>query len=106
MKIAFNYNNVSPEAVAEILKMFYAHYENEELAFGSIRMYVTVRRKDDNSPVAFTDGEDNREIEWFVKPREMGKTKSPLLMVCECGCEDGGSAENLFVYTAKGKQQV
>lgn len=82
MKIKFDYNNVEPETVSEVLDLLMSrlqrlHDEDSGAAFqfdfGSINLYLTVKDKETGEPVRIGNG-SGKELEWTVKPKPMSKT--------------------------------
>lgn len=83
MKIQFDYNEVSSDAVKAILDYFYKQYKEKHLEFGSINMYITVRNKEDNSTIGWFDKKTGKETGLYIKSKPMKKSKKPLIDIIE-----------------------
>lgn len=100
MKIHFDYNEVSPDVVKDVLDYFYEEYGSEHLQFGSINMYITVRRKEDNASIGWYDNETGKEKELYIKSKPMKKTKKSLLntIIEHTESDTGEVEENIKAY--------
>jgi len=100
VKIKFDYNNVDPNTVSEVLthfmdemKDFKIRDNGEEighLEFGSINLYLTLRSSVDNSSLGITNSK-GEELVWTVKPHKMTKTNKTEVY----------STENFSIYKNK-----
>lgn len=79
MRLHFDFNEVSSDIVKTALDYFYEEYGQDNLQFGSISLYVTVRRKEDNANIAWTNKETGRERELYIKSKPIKNTKKKLL---------------------------
>lgn len=98
MKIVFDYNEVEPQNIANVIQQLYDKYaefkiknNGEEIGhveFGKINLYITLRNSNDNSPISFVS--KGKEIEWTVKNTPMKKTRKSLVLE--------NKESNIYVY--------
>lgn len=88
MKIKFDYDNVEPEVVAEVLQLLMNHlkrFKEEDsgtpfqVDFGPVNLYLTVKDNQTGNPLRIGNGK-GKELEWTVKPEKMSKTVKRELM--------------------------
>lgn len=77
MKIKFDYNNVEPDVVAETLKYFYDRYKTDDIEFGALTVYATIRDNTNNHPLGFF--RDGKEIELLIKNKPFKRTSKKQL---------------------------
>ena len=98
MKITFDYNNVSPNEIANTIEHFYNTYsdlilknngeEIGKLDFGKINLYLSIKSSYDNSKVDFVDKKG--VVEWVVKNKKINSSKRILLHENE--------DDNIYIY--------
>lgn len=79
MRLHFDYNEVSSDVIKLVIDEFYKDYGRDDLQFGSVSVYVTVRRKDDNSSIGWYNKKTGKENELYIKSKPIKGTKKVLL---------------------------
>ncbi len=99
MKIQFDYNEVSADVVKTVLEQFYNTYKSDDIQFGAINLYITVRDKEDNSNIGWINKLTGKEVEYYVKSKPLKKTKKKLVDTIYKYSEDSEEKEPIaYVY--------
>lgn len=99
MKIHFDYKDVSPDDIQEVVQFFYEKYKNDlgtdgkQVEMGKVNVYISIQNQTDSTPLDVVS--NGKIISWIVKKQPLQKTNKELIGKLE----DSESQENqLFVY--------
>lgn len=99
MRIKFDYNEVPPGVVETVLEQFYNTYKSDNIQFGAINLYITVRNKEDNSNIGWINNLTGKEVEYYIKSKPLKKTKKKLVDTIYKVSEDNEEKEPIaYVY--------
>ena len=88
MRLHFDYNEVSSEIIKEVVDYFYERYQSDDLQFGAVSVYITVRSKEDNANIGWYD-KNGKERELYIKTRPLKKTTNKKLLANVLGDKEG-----------------
>lgn len=99
MRLHFDYNEPSPETIAEVLKIFLETFKGKTLnegghvEIGSINIYVTLKSSEDHKSLCIYN-ENQEEMMWTIKKSKMKKTNKKELL----------STDNYTIYSGVQKK--
>lgn len=101
MKIQFDYNEVPSDVVKTVLEQFYNTYRADDIQFGAINLYITVRSKEDNANIGWFDKETGKEVEYYIKSKPMKRTKKKLIDTMYCSNSEDNEEKEPIAYIYK-----
>ena len=90
MRLHFDYNEVPSEIIKEAVDYFYEKYQSDDLQFGAVSVYITVRSKEDNANIGWYR-QDGKESELYIKSKPLKKTTNKKLIATINGEEEDES---------------
>ena len=99
MRLHFDYNEVDPETIKQVVDFFYKRYQKDHLQFGAVSVYIAVRDRSDNSSIGWFDQKTGKETELYIKPQPIKNTKKQLLgEVQDVDDETGEITTDAYIY--------